>query len=110
MSIMKKLVISIIVVLIIVLVGIIIWNKKPVHETATATYTGTSGIVQAVFDISADTVTFGGTAFATTTLPHAISASGARYANSDESIVFWEHQGEATITKSGTEIFKGKKI
>lgn len=29
------------------------------------------------------------------------SASGARYANEDESVVYWEHQGEATIEIDG---------
>jgi len=29
------------------------------------------------------------------------SGSGARYTNEDESVVFWEHQGEAMIEKNG---------
>ena len=31
----------------------------------------------------------------------AVSGSGARYINEDESVVFWEHQGEATIEIDG---------
>lgn len=31
-------------------------------------------------------------------LKRAVSGSGARYTNEDASVVFWEHQGEATIT------------
>lgn len=34
------------------------------------------------------------------------SGSGARYANADESVVFWEHQGEATITRPNTQDLK----
>lgn len=34
-------------------------------------------------------------------LQRAISASGARYANDDESIVFWEHQGEVILEIDG---------
>lgn len=41
------------------------------------------------------------------TLESAISASGARYANTDESIVFWEHQSEGTIFVNDEEIFRG---
>lgn len=38
-------------------------------------------------------------------LPHAISASGARYANSDESIVFWNKGDSAFITENNQETF-----
>ena len=30
-----------------------------------------------------------------------VSASGARYANEDETVVYWEHQGTATLEKDG---------
>ena len=46
----------------------------------------------------------------TVTLPIARSASGARYANEDESLVFWEHQEEVTITKNNQQIFQGKFV
>lgn len=36
------------------------------------------------------------------TLPRAISASGARYANADESIVFWNKGDTAFIEENGT--------
>lgn len=35
------------------------------------------------------------------------SASGARYATEDESIVFWEHQGEATVWRDDEPIAEG---
>ncbi len=43
------------------------------------------------------------------TLPQAVSASGARYANDDESIVFWEKGDTAFITESDKETFKDCK-
>ena len=30
--------------------------------------------------------------------------------NADESLVFWEHQGELTITKDGKDIYKGNIV
>lgn len=41
------------------------------------------------------------------TVPHAISASGARYANADESFVFWNKGDTAFITENGTTTFSG---
>ncbi|QQR65072.1 MliC family protein [Candidatus Kaiserbacteria bacterium] len=59
------------------------------------------------FNNSHNTVTFTHPKTGTITLPQAISASGARYANADESIVFWEHQGEGSLSVSSIEVFKG---
>jgi membrane-bound inhibitor of C-type lysozyme len=39
-------------------------------------------------------------------LQRAISGSGARYVNDDESIVFWEHHGEATLEVDGEIVAK----
>jgi len=41
----------------------------------------------------------------TATLPHAISADGARYANSDESFVFWNKGDTAFIQQNGKETY-----
>lgn len=41
------------------------------------------------------------------TLPHVISADGARYANSDESFVFWNKGTGATITENGRPTYTG---
>lgn len=41
----------------------------------------------------------------TLTLPHVISGSGARYANSDESIVFWNKGTSAFITEGTTTTY-----
>jgi membrane-bound inhibitor of C-type lysozyme len=43
----------------------------------------------------------------TETLPHALSADGARYANSDESFVFWNKGNGAFITEQGTTTYSG---
>jgi membrane-bound inhibitor of C-type lysozyme len=40
-------------------------------------------------------------------LNQAISASGARYANEDETVIFWEHQGEAMVEMDGEIIYQG---
>jgi membrane-bound inhibitor of C-type lysozyme len=41
----------------------------------------------------------------TLSLPHAVSADGARYANADESIVFWTRGNSAFVTEKGTETY-----
>jgi len=41
------------------------------------------------------------------TLPHAISADGARYANADESVVFWNKGDTAFLTENGKETYSG---
>lgn len=43
------------------------------------------------------------------TLPHAVSADGARYANADESFVFWNRGNTAFITEGaqGTQTYSG---
>jgi len=39
-----------------------------------------------------------------------ISASGARYANDDETVVFWEHQGEAMVEIDGKIMYQECKL
>ncbi len=41
------------------------------------------------------------------TVPQAISASGARYANADESFVFWNKGDTAFVTEQGTTTYDG---
>lgn len=55
----------------------------------------------------ASSVTFTSKTLGTMTLPQAMSASGARYANADESIVFWNKGDSVFITQNGTIIFNG---
>lgn len=41
----------------------------------------------------------------TLNLPRAVSGSGARYANEDESIVFWNQGSEAFLEENGTQTY-----
>jgi membrane-bound inhibitor of C-type lysozyme len=41
------------------------------------------------------------------TLPQTISADGARYANADESVIFWNVGNTATLTENGQQTFSG---
>ena len=41
----------------------------------------------------------------TINLPRAVSGSGARYANADESIVFWNQGNEAFLEENGTQTY-----
>ncbi len=59
------------------------------------------------FNNTDETVTFTHTKTGKVTLPSAISGSGARYTNSDETIEFWEHQGVGTLSLHGAAIFTG---
>ena len=40
----------------------------------------------------------------------AVSASGARYANEDESVVFWDHQGEAMVLFNDEPTYEGCEL
>jgi membrane-bound inhibitor of C-type lysozyme len=71
-------------------------------------YSDGENSVRATFSTTEQTVSFTHPEVGTHILPVAVSASGARYANSDESVVFWEHQDEVTIMKDGEEIFRGR--
>lgn len=51
---------------------------------------------------SVDLVLFDGTAVS---LPRAVSGSGARYANEDESIVFWNSGNTAFLEENGTQTY-----
>lgn len=110
---MKKNAIIYAIVAVLVIAGIAFFgtqrDQEGPAETVSASYTDGTTVVDAVFNNTDETVTFTHSAVGTVTLPSAVSASGARYANEDESIVFWEHQDEATITKDGEDVFKGLK-
>ena len=111
----KKILIVVLVVIFLMIEGWVIWKEKKsddklmVDENKIVTlYSNETSEVEVTFDVKNETVTFTQEEVGRVTLPIAISASGARYANEDESIVFWEHQGEVTITKNGEEVFRGK--
>lgn len=113
----KKLSIGIIVALVVVLALSFVFKKdkepvveNKVPETVSIIYSNGETEVPATFDNTNSTVSFYHEALGDVTLESAISASGARYANADESLVLWEHQGEVTITKDGEDVFVGRII
>jgi heat shock protein HslJ len=112
----KRTLISLVVIIIIVLCLVFLTKKPeatapaPVSQTISTSYSNGTETVNAEFDNTNNTVTFTELSLGTVTLPQAMSGSGARYANADGSIVFWEHQGEATITKDGTQVFQGAVV
>jgi membrane-bound inhibitor of C-type lysozyme len=91
---------------------------QPVEPAADMDAAPSSNVIQAtfvcpdgtelptVFDNDADTVTVG-LPDGEVTLPRAISASGARYANEDESIVFWNKGDEAMVQVNGDIVYQG---
>lgn len=90
----------------IVLLVFISGGGKASQAIINATYYSASGqTMRAVFAES--TVSFDLPQTGLVTLPIAISASGARYANPDESLVFWDKGGEVTVTKNGQVIYLG---
>lgn len=113
----KKALIGVVIALV-VIVGLSFLLKKDkepvveikVPETVSIIYSNGEIEVPATFDNTGMTVTFYHEALGDVTLESAISGSGARYANADESLVLWEHQGEVTITKDGVDVFVGRII
>jgi membrane-bound inhibitor of C-type lysozyme len=60
----------------------------------------------ASYDRQTDSVIPGLADGSTARLSRVISGSGARYA--DDSMIFWEHQGEASLWSGEKLIFKGR--
>lgn len=110
---MKKLIF----IIVIILLGYWIWrtaHHQPtpvvaptVEQTVSATfYDQTTGeATQATFGDRS--VTFTNAKLGTMTLPQTISADGGRYANADESIVFWNKGDSVFITQNGVIVFNG---
>ena len=99
--------IVVVVIVIIVIVAAIVWYAvyKPINSV---TYSCEGGkTIQAKF--YKDKVDLKLSDDRTLTLPQAISASGARYANDDESIVFWEKGATSFMTENDKETFKDCK-
>ncbi len=72
-------------------------TKTPLN-TVTYVCTDNKTIQAKYFEDSVDLVLSDGRSF---TLPHAVSADGARYANTDEAVVFWSKGNGAFITEGG---------
>lgn len=74
-------------------------------ENAVTFVSATGERLTASFDMQAGNVTLTLPDGFTARLPRAISGSGARYA--DDRMIFWEHQGEASVWIGEKLIFKG---
>lgn len=106
---MSKKTITYIVTAVLVITGVTFFisqaNQREWAGYVFTSYSDGTTVVDVVFDHESGTVAFEHPAVGTVTLQNALAASGVRYTNKDESIVFWEHQNEVTITKDGVEIF-----
>lgn len=112
----KKISIGIVIALVFVL-GLSFWlnnrEDEPVvdndnQETVSVVYSDGEVEVPATFYNGGNKVEFYHEDLGDVSLETAVSASGARYANADESLVFWEHQGELTIYVDDEEAFVGR--
>ncbi len=79
--------------------------ENPATPINSVTFFGPTSSVDATFGDSS--VTFSEDDLGTMTLPQVISASGARYANADESIVLWNKGNDVVIYQKGKAIFHG---
>lgn len=104
---MKK-IFLILVSALIVVSGVVYYRYSDSLKNIHASYSDSITTINASFNNTKQTVTFSQNDIGTVTLSRAMSGSGIRYANSDESLVFWEHQEELTITKDGKILFQGK--
>ena len=103
----NKILIVLIIALAVIAFGYFLKTKRPVSdtpETITANFNcKDERSIQAVFhvggDKSVDLVLSDGRVFY---LPQTISASGARYANDIESLIFWNKGDTAFIEENGT--------
>lgn len=75
-----------------------------------ATYTSVTSTLSANFWIKTGTVIINSKELNLNflELKQAVSASGARYLSADNKVEFWEHQGEATVSVDGKQVFVGK--
>lgn len=110
---MNNKVIAIGVIALIIIIGAVFYMNREEpqgDEITVASYSNGASTVEVTFNQAKDTVTFTQNAGGAITLPRVVAASGAKYANEDESVIFWEHQDEVTITVNGTESFKGRLV
>jgi membrane-bound inhibitor of C-type lysozyme len=77
------------------------------EDKITAVYTCPNGEkITATYDNGAGNVTVLLPTGAAETLPHALSADGARYANKDESLVFWNTGNQAMVEQNGVTTYQ----
>jgi membrane-bound inhibitor of C-type lysozyme len=82
------------------------YAKNPDNMVITAYVSAQGKRLTALYDIASEKVTLGLPDGKTLTLPAARSASGSRY--SDGKMIFWEHQGTATLYRGEVVLFEGK--
>jgi len=79
----------------------------PMPTPIVAIYTCPNGQeITATYDNAAGNVTVLLPTGAVETLPHAMSADGARYANADESFVFWNTGNSAMVEQNGVTTYQ----
>lgn len=82
-------------------------DVTPTPYDVSVTYTCPNGDkIPATFNNSEGTVSFTLPGQAEMTLPHAISADGARYANEDESVVFWNVGNSIMVMQNGVTTYE----
>lgn len=79
--------------------------ESPEKEAIFVSATGER--LTASFNLQTDSVTLNLPDGTTARLPRAISGSGARYANANGRMIFWEHQGEVSVWIGDKLIFRG---
>jgi len=96
---------SVIVVVTVIFVSFLIWRSRPHDTQALFTFTcANNKTISAIFVPQAVSLTLSGGRHLT--LSQGISASGARYTNLDQSIVFWNKGNIASIEESGVATYK----
>ncbi|HET8581199.1 MAG TPA: MliC family protein [Candidatus Paceibacterota bacterium] len=110
---MQKAIWAIIILILIIGGGYYYWHRtsaqQPAANGTTVTFACAAGkSITATFypsdDSHVDLVLSDGRSLS---VPHAMSASGARYATADESFVFWNEGNTAFITEGGSQTFEG---
>ena len=113
--IMSKSVFWVLIVLIVILsigtgvYGYLKWQKTPDQTPAPEIFTFVDATRQksVTAQFLTDSMILKSADLGEVELPRAISGSGARYANSDESLVFWNKGDNATIYQKEQVIFEG---
>ena len=81
-------------------------NNSNILANAVFTCTSSGKSIHAVFLSNPDSVKLSLSDGRNITLPHALSADGARYTNADESFVFWNKGNGAFIEENGKNTYE----
>lgn len=107
---MKTKAVTVLLITLVIILGIILWRRSPLSQQ---TVTPPTNVV--VFACDADKEIQAGFSEqqvvvrlmdgAEYTLEQTISGSGARYANLDDQVVFWNKGNTATVAENGVETY-----